>query len=236
MTHLQKEQDREVTRFLWLKDMNKPVIQSNIDIFRFTRIPFGIISSHFILAATIVYHLRSKKEPIAKKLMKNLYVDNLITGTNSKDAELQIYEQGKQIFKEMSMNLRERGSNSQTLRNSVKKEDRFDGKEIMLLDTIWNMNDDCIYTPVKEPYEPEISTKRQISKRTASIFDSSGFFNSSLLNIKLLLRDLWKMDIEWDKPIIDQYADRWKEINEDLNAIKENKLQRFIGNKETELL
>ena len=39
--------------------------------------------------------------------MKDLYVDNLITVTNSKDAERQIYEQGKQIFKEMSMNLRE---------------------------------------------------------------------------------------------------------------------------------
>ena len=49
--------------------------------------------------------------------MKDLHVDNLITGTNSKDAELQIYEQGKQIFKEISMNLREWGSNSQTLRN-----------------------------------------------------------------------------------------------------------------------
>ena len=35
--------------------------------------------------------------------MKDLHVDNLITGTNSRDTELQIYEQGKQIFKEMSM-------------------------------------------------------------------------------------------------------------------------------------
>ena len=36
------------------------------------------------------------------------------------------------------------------------------------------------------------------------------------------------MDIEWDKPIKDQFADQWKEINEDLNAIKEKKLPRFI--------
>ena len=77
-----QEPDRDVTRVLWLKDINKPVISSNIDIFRFTRIIFGIVSSQFILAATIVYHLRSKKGPIAKKLMKDLYVDNLITGTN----------------------------------------------------------------------------------------------------------------------------------------------------------
>ena len=93
----------------------------------------------------MVSHRRSKKRPIAKKLMKDLYVDNLITGTNSQDTELQIYEQGQQ-----------------TLRNSFKKEDRFVGKEMKLLGTIWNMDDDCIYTPVKESYEPEISAKRQI--------------------------------------------------------------------------
>ena len=168
--------------------------------------------------------------------MKDLYVDNLITGTSSKDAELQIYEQRKQLFKEMSMNLREWCSNSQTLRNSFKKENRFDGKEMKVLGIIWNMNDNCIYTPVKESYEPETSTKTQILKRTASIFDPLGFFNPSLLKAKLLLRDLWKMDIEWDKPIKDQFADQWKEINEDLNTIKEKRLPRFIGNKEAELL
>ena len=134
-------------------------------------------------------------------------MDNLITRTNSKNAELQIYDQGKQMFKEMPMNLREWGSNSQTLRNSFKKEDRFDGKEMKVLGTTWNMGDDCIYTPIKESYVPEISTKRQILNRTASIFDPLGFLSPSLLHVKLLLRDLWKMDVEWDKPIIDQYAD-----------------------------
>ena len=90
----------------------------------------------------------------------------------------------------MSMNLREWGSNFQTLRNSFKKEDCFDGKEMKVLGTTWNMDDHCIYAPVKESYEPEISTKRHILKRTASIFDPLGSFNPSLLNAKLLLRDL----------------------------------------------
>ena len=77
-----------------------------------------------------------------------------------------------------------------------------------VLGTTWNMDDYCIYTSVKESCEPEMSTKRQILKRTASIFDLLGFFNSSLLNAKLLLCDLWQMSVEWDRPINDQYAER----------------------------
>ena len=57
------------------------------------------------------------------------------------------------------------------------------------------------------------------------------------------IRVFWPISFEYETikdhknmPIKDQYADRWKEINEDLNAIKEKKLQRFIGNKKAELL
>ena len=99
-----QEVDGDVSRFIWLKDINKPILPSHIDIFRFTRISVEIIYSPFALAATIVYDFQSKEGPIAEKLMLDLYVDNLITGTNPKDAVLQIHEHGKQILKEMSMN------------------------------------------------------------------------------------------------------------------------------------
>ena len=36
------------------------------------------------------------------------------------------------------------------------------------------------------------------------------------------------MDVEWNRPIEDQYADRWKDINEDLNAIKEKSFKYLL--------
>uniref|UniRef100_A0A914HND9 Integrase catalytic domain-containing protein n=1 Tax=Globodera rostochiensis TaxID=31243 RepID=A0A914HND9_GLORO len=74
-------EDREVTKFLWLKDINKPPSPENLKIFRFCRVAFGVISSPFILAATLQHHLKSYDSATAKELAESLYVDNALLGT-----------------------------------------------------------------------------------------------------------------------------------------------------------
>ena len=56
-----------------------------------------------------------KGTAISKKIEKDIYVNKLITGTNTERPALQIYLQGKEIVQEMPMNLREWTSNSITL-------------------------------------------------------------------------------------------------------------------------
>ena len=81
------EADRGVTRFLWLKDIQKPVSKENLLVCRFKRLPFGIISNPFLLGATIKHHLEKENSATAKNIKNDFYVDNLISGAdNEKDA------------------------------------------------------------------------------------------------------------------------------------------------------
>ena len=63
-----QEMECDVTRFLWLKDLNILQAENNLQILRFTRAPFGVISSLFLLGATILYHLKKKETEVAKTI------------------------------------------------------------------------------------------------------------------------------------------------------------------------
>ncbi|KIH55455.1 hypothetical protein ANCDUO_14386 [Ancylostoma duodenale] len=80
------EEDRDVTRFLWVKDLNKPPDDHNIVTLRFTRVTLGLNSSPFLLAATIDLHLdtTSNDQDVANQIRKNLYVDNLLLPAESR--------------------------------------------------------------------------------------------------------------------------------------------------------
>ncbi|XP_063369415.1 uncharacterized protein LOC134657457 [Cydia amplana] len=109
-----QEEDRDVTRFLWLKDINKPLSDENILHLRFCRMPFGIISSPFLLTATIRYHISQKDSELLKKVANKCYVDNVVTGTNTSEEAVQLYDETRKTFEELSMNLRDWTSNDES--------------------------------------------------------------------------------------------------------------------------
>ena len=116
--------DRDVTRFLWLKDASNPNLENNTQVYRFCRIPFGVISSPFLLSATIKHHLQHNANPTAKLLLRDTYVNNVITGANSLKEAKELYTEAKKLFSTASMNLKEWASSSQPFMAFVPVEDR----------------------------------------------------------------------------------------------------------------
>ena len=97
---------KDVTRFFWLKDRDKLEEEINIQMYRFCRIPFGIIYSPFLLAATIDHHLKNCNNDVSETIRKNIYVENVITGTHSYQEVEHLYNVSKQVLKGAAMNLR----------------------------------------------------------------------------------------------------------------------------------
>ena len=63
-----QEDAKDVNRFFWLRNKNILEVKNNIQAYRFCSVPFGIISSPFLLAATIDYHLKNSDSIIANNI------------------------------------------------------------------------------------------------------------------------------------------------------------------------
>ena len=111
--------ERDVTRFLWLKD-----VVNNLVTYWFTRIQFRIISNPFLLGAKIKHHLAPKDNQADHHLSEDFYVDNLITGADNMEEPGELYSKAKVLFLDISMNLWDWNSNSPELNRKIAAQDR----------------------------------------------------------------------------------------------------------------
>ena len=125
-----RHEDRDAVRILWVKDITKGLSEDNLVILRFTRVLFGIISSGFMLAATVKHHLTKVGTENAQLTIKDTYVDNTATGKEKVSEAVIYYKETKKIFQDMSMNVREWGSNSDEFMESLPKEDKISSKTV----------------------------------------------------------------------------------------------------------
>ncbi|CAJ0606291.1 unnamed protein product [Cylicocyclus nassatus] len=182
---------RDVTRFLWLKDVNRPPDKDNLRHFRFTRIPFGVKSSPFILAASIRIYLHRINTPLCREIERNTYVDNVVLGASTQDEAVQKYRSAKSIFDHMHMNLREFLCSSNIVNRKIDPQDRIKEPEhTKLLGIPWTPDPDVLTIPIKTIEHPVVS-KRTALKAYASTYDPLGLLTPFMVPFKLFIQDLW---------------------------------------------
>ena len=120
-------------RFFWLKDENILETDNNVQTYRFCRVPFGIIASPFLLGAAIDHHLKKVGTSTAENIRQNIYVDNVITGTNSVHEAPGFYSGSKKIFEGAAMNLRDWTSNSKEVLDKIPLYDQANRSKMKIL-------------------------------------------------------------------------------------------------------
>ena len=222
--------ERDVTRFLWLKDINAPFSISNIQEYRFCRVMWGIICSSFLLACTIYVHLQQYGNDVSKDIMNNLYVDNLASGQASGSKAVTYYQKTKKIFNDASMNMCKWISNNREVMNCIGKEDRCNEIKVKILGMIWDTDLDEM-SIVKTN---DVMINNQLSKRTMlqiipSVYDPMGIISLITLKFKLLIQELWRTKVCWDDEVPDDIKTEWDRIIDNLSRLHTITINRWIG-------
>uniref|UniRef100_A0A914W2D1 CCHC-type domain-containing protein n=1 Tax=Plectus sambesii TaxID=2011161 RepID=A0A914W2D1_9BILA len=210
-----EDQDRDAVRFLWLKDITKPWSTDNIQIYRFCRVAFGIISSPFLLAATIQHHLQQYNTDVAKAIQENIYADNVLMEAKTTEEAKNKCAEAKIIFKDALMNLREFISNDKQVNETFS--DAGQKTVVKFLGIIWDTQHDTITIPTPLITVSDKATKREVLSMTASIYDPLGLISPAVLPAKKFLQELWQQGYDWDEHLSLDEAKRWTELAASLN-------------------
>ena len=212
------EQDCNVHRFLWNHDNVTKVM-------RFRRVPFGNCSSPFLLNATLQHHLSVVPQtPLVKELKDNIYVDDLLTGTDSELDGCQFIKEATEIMSLTSFPLTKWGSNSQVVGELLQQsfKDKFvDADIIKVLGMNWLANQDCFSFSGVSGLDGLLITKRVVLSCIARLFDPLGFAAPFVMQAKCLFQELWKLGLSWDEEIPEQLCFVFSKWLDDLQLLRQ---------------
>lgn len=99
--------NRDATRFLCFKDINKFINDTNnLIVYKFCCVLFSASPFPYLLNATIQYHLNQQGDWFSENIQNSIYMDNVVTGTDTKQETLEYYFSSRNYFKKAGLNLR----------------------------------------------------------------------------------------------------------------------------------
>ena len=219
-----RPKDRDSLRFHWFKDKEA----STIEVLRFTRALFGLVQSPFLLGATIQEHLNSLHDEYpseVEEIQRSLYVDDIITGGDTRNDVLELKGKVKEIFGQAKFDLHKWHSNVPDLeeneepRPSVQSyaKDQLGVKpgETKMLGLPWNKVKDTLSVVI--PEKVAAITKREILRFLASVYDPLGLVSPVLLVGKSVYRDACDQRLPWDKSLPQPLSSRWQQFQLNLS-------------------
>ncbi|GFX52564.1 uncharacterized protein TNCV_4325801 [Trichonephila clavipes] len=191
------ESERDFTRFFWDENPGTDLENKRLDIFRMTRVLFGVKSSPFLLAATIKHHLKKYVDVFPdtfNHLNQSLYVGDFLCGNVSVQAALTTCIESKQILEDASIDLRKWRTNSSELNQRLKNlnfevDEHKESLNTLIASKVlgvgWNEKSDTFYFDSSDLgtfLSKRINTKIYLLQAAGRLFDPGGRLKHSTLS------------------------------------------------------
>ena len=220
---------RNFQKIFWRENLN-----DKLEVYKLKTLTYGTTSAPF-LAIRCINQLAFENSidyPQASKvILNNFYVDDLLTGSNSRTELLQLQNEITNILAKGCFQLRKWLSNDKAILNKIKLSDNLEsnilefGEENKTLGIFWHSKFDTIQYATSFDFD-KIITKRAILSTTAKIFDPLGLVGPVVVIAKLILQSLWESKISWDDDVPQGIKLRWNNFCEDLKYLKEISIPR----------
>ncbi|XP_055701637.1 uncharacterized protein LOC129800919 [Phlebotomus papatasi] len=217
------EDDQNLQRILWRDSPEKP-----LQTFLLTTVTYGTASAPYLSTRCMQQLVMDDgdKFPQAKEIaLKDFYVDDLLTGTQTIEEAINLQEQLTALFKGGGFPLKKWTSNRQEVLEHIPLEDRetqsvmdFNSEGgIKTLGLQWHPSTD-IFT-FSTAFKDGAITKRAVLSNMSRIFDPLGLISPVTITAKILMQKLWKENLDWDTELPDDLRAQWIAYEKDVQHL-----------------
>ncbi|XP_015904856.2 uncharacterized protein [Parasteatoda tepidariorum] len=232
------ERNRDSTRFFWYRlsqDKANPSFTDEIITYRFTRLPFGLACSPFLLCAATreVASKHVHEFPIAAPMIdKHLYMDDFVASAETESEIATLHKEVKELMQLIEIPMEKWATNSPMLQSQLRDQDEGFKTTVKVLGIEWNTENDTLGNTFKTSLcavQDKPLTKRWLLHCIASFYDPLGLFSPFVIFGKILFQDIWILGIKWDEILPSNLATSWNAAVGELDDVSSFQIPRFIG-------
>lgn len=225
---LVNETQTPLLRILWREN---PCEQ--IKVYELKTVTYGTSCAPFLATRCLKQLAReapSKWSQGAQVLDRDFYVDDLLTGAETEEELSIIIEQLVDLLKSGGFELRKFVSNCKfTSQNlvpiSAKLLDLNYANCTKTLGIYWNPSKD-VFTYQSNAVIPKKCNKRSILSALAQLFDPLGLVGPVVVQAKILMQELWRLNIHWDESVPTNIETEWSSYLTELSYLQGCELPR----------
>ncbi|XP_063972059.1 uncharacterized protein LOC135159927 [Diachasmimorpha longicaudata] len=215
---LVRPEERKYQRIVW-RDDDDPVRTYHLH-----TVTFGLSAAPY-LAIRCLHQLADDEQhqyPTGAVILKrNVYVDDLLTGAQTRQEAITIQSELENLMKLGCFNLRQWASNDPTLLQGVASKDinkRLQLEDSTMLKTLgitWDSVADKIKYFVKTSNIVQL-TKRALLSETAKLFNPLGLLSPAIIVAKAFIQKLWILKVDWDATLHPDLQKEWLQLYQKL--------------------
>ena len=224
--------DTPYQKILFRENPNESIKEFSLD-----TVTYGTSCASF-LAIRSLHQLaddEGSKYPVAAAVLKrDFYVDDLLTGANTRREAIILRDELVALLKTGCFPLRKWASNDPSLipessGSPVETHMSLDpNSTVKTLGIQWNSRHDSIFYKVDISNFSKVVTKRSILSQVAKLFDPLGLLGPVIVRAKIIIQLLWKAGLHWDSSIPAAIHTMWLNFKEQLPLLGEIDFKRLI--------
>ena len=226
--------DKDLHRFVWREEPASPLKD-----YRMTRVTFGVSASPFLAVRTL--HQTADDHGgdyprVTQHIKESFYVDDFLGGADSTEEAIQLFHNLRRILQKGGFDLRKWRSSSSTVLSHIPEELQEANHlktstathvttNSKALGLKWDSQLD-VMSPAISTDNLRCPTKRGLVSAVFKSYDVLGWISPTLLQMKLLIQNLWNSNKGWDEAAPEQTIKAYLAWEKELPILAEKTIPR----------